>query len=118
MLLTDPPLALCWSTTKCVSVWKSWDLDDILSLTYSWYSSSNQQSFSFQDMPEQVQLNQVISQAEKLSHERSVLTLLFNTDFLEVSLRSAEERGETAYYQLIAVIQQLSSLKTCTLLQF
>ena len=108
---------LYWSTTKRVSVWKFRDLDNILSLTYSLYGNSSQQNISFQDTPEHVQLDQEILQVEKLNHKRGVLTLLFNTNFLEVGLRSAEGT-RNGMISIITVIRKLRELKTRTLLCF
>ena len=87
-------LAICWASVKRVSVWKTWDLDNVLESGDKLYKNIGiHRSLSLDDLPHKVELYGHQIQVLKLKNEYGILSRENNTDFIQESMRNCEDTG-------------------------
>ena len=87
-------LAICWASIKRVSVWKTWDLDNVLESGDKLYKHIGiHRSLSLDELPHNVELYGHQVQVLKLKNEYGMISREDNTDFIQESMRNCEDTG-------------------------
>ena len=89
-------LAICWASIKRVSVWKTYDLDNILNLGNALYKNIGMnRSLALVELPDNVEIYEHQIQVFKLKNEYGMLSRIIfkNTDFIHESMRNCEDTG-------------------------
>ena len=88
-------LAICWASIKRVSLWKTWDLDNVLDLGDILYKNIGgiQRSLSLEELPDNVELYGHHIQVLKLGNEYGTLSSKNPTDFIHGSMYNCEDTG-------------------------